>query len=714
MAMGTPVSLRAESESAKEGAERNRRKTHFRELNSDYGKVSPSLPFAHADPYPTRTQEPCPAPRRGLQKPCPACGQLNISLDYTVLIGAGSSPEKNASCLASQGADAVTVKLANDLKLENYGLSKNSSLLVEASRTLLIVQAQDTTWSPRPGIDGCPPLILLYLLNILKSWKTAKLKGRRADPGIGVEGMLFSKTYKFECLCSSGISRPLLEINRHVSITKLKHWTECWAIICKARSLKVAAKGISVSLQERHKPKGTTAPFRCAHKSETHNFNLLLNTGHRVSAATAFVSPVPKRAPGPHASVPLPRGGGAGGPGRGGGEGRAGAGEPGAARNRAPRAPGGRARAPSSSGRTGRRGGRAALTRCCCRLLTATAAADAALCRSSAACPGRSRLRVNLRVRSLAIARRGPGARVPPPSPAPISSTHRRSGSGTRSLSPPSPFLALLARGGFFSLTPPTPCAPPKLRDDFPNSALLRARAANSAGGPGPAAAPLERGPRDARGAAPARANPRAQPATRGCARRPGDRRVAGEGRGAAAAAGLRAGPAHRPRAHLEAPCGAGALAAFAGFARTFRGWRVGAGRAQFALPALESDQRLINGLLQGVTQGTGVRGFDEQMPICPTLTLYDVHSMGHTEKEVLAKSNTDSSHGGHEFIAAGFGPCNGRSVRPAALALNLDWGGEASSPVTFRRLSLLCDTVETTGKDCLSSSLLDSMTDVF
>ena len=36
---------------------------------------------------------------------------------------------------------------------------------------------------------------------------------------------------------------------------------------------------------------------------------------------------------------------------------------------------------------------------------------------------------------------------------------------------------------------------------------------------------------------------------------------------------------------------------------------------------------------LQGVTQSTGVRGFDEQMPICPTLTLYDVHSMGHTEE---------------------------------------------------------------------------------
>lgn len=310
-------------------------------------------------------------------------------------------------------------------------------------------------------------------------------------------------------------------------------------------------------------------------------------------------------------------------PGEAAGEAVRGRGSRGAAGNRAPRAPGGRARAPSSPGRTGRRGGRAALTRCCCRLLTATAAADAALCRSSAACPGRSRLRVNLRVRSLAIARRGPGARVPPPSPAPTSSTHRRSGSGTRSLPPRPPrraFLALLARGGFFSLTPPTPCAPPKPRDDFPNSALLRARAANSAGGPDPAVAPLEWGPRDARGAAPARANPRPQPATRDCARSPQDRRVAGEGRGAAAAAGLRAGPAHRPRAHLEAPCGAGALAAFAGFAPTFRGWREGAGRAQFALPALESDQRLINGLVAGISAASPEPGF--QSLLCPKSSL--------------------------------------------------------------------------------------------
>lgn len=38
------------------------------------------------------------------------------------------------------------------------------------------------------------------------------------------------------------------------------------------------------------------------------------------------------------------------------------------------------------------------------------------------------------------------------------------------------------------------------------------------------------------------------------------------------------------------------------------------------------------------VTQSTGVRGFDEQMPICPTHTLYDVYSMGHTKKEGKCK----------------------------------------------------------------------------
>lgn len=76
------------------------------------------------------------------------------------------------------------------------------------------------------------------------------------------------------------------------------------------------------------------------------------------------------------------------------------------------------------------REGRAALTLCCCLLLTATAAADAALCRSSAACPGLSRLRVNLRVRSPAMAGRAARASAPErvcpagPRAAPACSTH--------------------------------------------------------------------------------------------------------------------------------------------------------------------------------------------------------------------------------------------------------------------------------------------------
>lgn len=136
------------------------------------------------------------------------------------------------------------------------------------------------------------------------------------------------------------------------------------------------------------------------------------------------------------------------------------------------------------------------LTRCCSRLLTATAAADAALCRSSAACPGRSRLRVNLRVRSPAMAlgagrsRAGPQRASPWLCPRQPSRPTRRSGSGTRGLSTPF-FLALLARGGFFSPahppTPPPPFLGWKLRLDFSkNSARFgtRARLAGSAGGP--------------------------------------------------------------------------------------------------------------------------------------------------------------------------------------------------------------------------------------
>ena len=43
---------------------------------------------------------------------------------------------QNASCLASQCADAVTVKLANDLKLENYGLSKGKKMWLFISYNL--------------------------------------------------------------------------------------------------------------------------------------------------------------------------------------------------------------------------------------------------------------------------------------------------------------------------------------------------------------------------------------------------------------------------------------------------------------------------------------------------------------------------------------------------------------------------------------------------
>lgn len=321
--------------------------------------------------------------------------------------------------------------------------------------------------------------------------------------------------------------------------------------------------------------------------------------------------------------MPLPRRGGAGGPGRGGGGGRAGAGEPGGGREPGAEGSGRPGSGPQQPGAHGE----ARRTRCTHPLLLP--AADSHRGGGRGAVPEFGRL---------------PGSQQAPGEPAGPLAGHRPSRARSarpaalagadllypppfrkrNSEPPPAPppraFLALLARGGFFSLTPPTPCAPPKPRDDFPNSALLRARAANSAGGPDPAVAPLEWGPRDARGAAPARANPRPQPATRDCARSPQDRRVAGEGRGAAAAAGLRAGPAHRPRAHLEAPCGAGALAAFAGFAPTFRGWREGAGRAQFALPALESDQRLINGLVAGISAASPEPGF--QSLLCPKSSL--------------------------------------------------------------------------------------------
>lgn len=300
-------------------------------------------------------------------------------------------------------------------------------------------------------------------------------------------------------------------------------------------------------------------------------------------------------------------------PGEASGEAVRGRGSRGAAGNRAPRAPGGRARAPSSPGRTGRRGGRAALTRCCCcRLLTATAAADAALCRSSAACPGRSRLRVNLRVRSLAIARRGPGARVPPPSPAPTSSTHRRSGSGTRSLPrpPPPPRLprSTRKRRVFLSDTP------------HPLRSAEASRRLSKLCAPAGARGQLGRRPRPGccasgvgtAGRAWGGSGPRQPPASAGhprlCPQPPGPACGGGGARGGGGR-GAPGGACPPP----SCPFG-GSLRRWSsgrvGFAPTFRGWREGAGRAQFALPALESDQRLINGLVAGISAASPEPGF--------------------------------------------------------------------------------------------------------
>lgn len=203
--------------------------------------------------------------------------------------------------------------------------------------------------------------------------------------------------------------------------------------------------------------------------------------------------------------------------------GRGSGGRPGLGRPGARGDPAAGAGSPAARGARGRRGGRAALTRCCCRLLTATAAADAALCRSSAACPGRRRLRVNLRVRSPAIARRGPEVRVPPAWPAPTSSTHRGSGSGTRSLSPPLP-RSTRKRRVFLSSTPTLP--PPALRRSF--ATTFQTLRSSGRARPTRRAAPARRrrlwsGGRAGRawgGSYPRR--PRARLATRGCVRRPG------------------------------------------------------------------------------------------------------------------------------------------------------------------------------------------------
>lgn len=145
---------------------------------------------------------------------------------------------------------------------------------------------------------------------------------------------------------------------------------------------------------------------------------------------------------------------------RGGAGGRAGEGSEGRRRQGAPGAAEARLGVPGRPGRAGRRGGRAALTRCCCRVLTAAAAADAALCRSSAACPGRSRLRVNLRVRSTAIAgapiRRGRSARPAGLPRANLLSRPTADQEAELGAVPPR-FLAELARGGFFLSCNPTP-----------------------------------------------------------------------------------------------------------------------------------------------------------------------------------------------------------------------------------------------------------------
>lgn len=120
---------------------------------------------------------------------------------------------------------------------------------------------------------------------------------------------------------------------------------------------------------------------------------------------------------------------------------------------------------------------------------------------------------MNLRVRSTAIAGRADPAAVP--ECASLRPSQRQPSLPTAVQEAelgafPPLFLALLTRGGFFS--PETPLPHPllsqKLLDDFPNSALLPAHAANSASGPGPTAAPLELGAHGARGVVPARATP--------------------------------------------------------------------------------------------------------------------------------------------------------------------------------------------------------------
>lgn len=317
----------------------------------------------------------------------------------------------------------------------------------------------------------------------------------------------------------------------------------------------------------------------------------------------------------------------------------------------------------AARGARGRRGGRAALTRCCCRLLTATAAADAALCRSSAACPGRRRLRVNLRVRSPAIARRGPGVRVPPAWPAPTSSTRRGSGSGTRRLSPPLP-RSTRKRRVFLSSTPTLP--PPALRRSF--ATTFQTLRSSGRARPTRRAAPARRrrlwsgGPRDARGAAPARAAP-------GLGWPPG---------AVPAAPGLRAGPARRPRPHVEAPRRAGALAAFAGLAQTFPGLARGRGPSPFALPAVETGQRLRKGLMTGISAASTPSGFPNLL--CLKFLLGPWNKLPNSFKPQPVFRNN--------LLRAG-SPCSGNwtkkgayqpHLKAVAVVGFLNWGWEAAN----------------------------------
>lgn len=274
---------------------------------------------------------------------------------------------------------------------------------------------------------------------------------------------------------------------------------------------------------------------------------------------------------------------------RGGAGGRAGEGSEERRGRGAPGVGAARLGVPGRPGRAGRRGGRAALTRCCCRVLTAAAAADAALCRSSAACPGLSRLRVNLRVRSTAMA----GARIC------CVRSARAAGLPSAELLSPQPFRKRNSapfppssspnslEAGFSLRQPHSP--PPALRRSFSTTfqTLRSSRRARPTGRAGPAR--RRRLCREGRGARVGRPQPTlpAGSAGRPAGAVPATSGTTDDGGGpAAAAAGLRAGPAQGPGPHSEACC-RGALATFTALTPAFWGWRMGACGAQLALPPL-------------------------------------------------------------------------------------------------------------------------------